>query len=171
MNFFWKKMFRSQDIFLFLWNPPKSKSFSILNIYTLNIKNTVTSHISFLFKMFLPVFLIICSLCCMTNISNMFLTQCWKLETRSRTFYFIKMAILWDLVIFNSWHVPFSNLPHSSLQKMRRCNLDIIGYWLIGAGCSIEENLELSPGSPNCSKDSWKLLPLFISINWPNLVT
>ena len=54
---------------------------------------------------------------------------------------------------------------------MERCNLDIIGYWVIGAGCSIEKNLELSPGSPNCSKDSWKLLPLFISINWPNLVT
>ena len=24
---------------------------------------------------------------------------------------------------------------------------------------------------PNCSKDSWKSLPLFISINWPRLVT
>ena len=39
-------MFRSQDIFVFLWNPPKSKSFSVLNIYTLNIKNTVTSYLA-----------------------------------------------------------------------------------------------------------------------------
>ena len=31
---------------------------------------------------------------CMTNISNIFLAQCWRLETSSRPFYdFIKMAI------------------------------------------------------------------------------
>ena len=39
--------------------------------------------------------------CCMTNISNMSLTQCWILETRSRPFYdFIKMIIQQDLDIF-----------------------------------------------------------------------
>ena len=54
---------------------------------------------------------------------------------------------------------------------MKHWNLDIIGYWVNGAGCSIEKDLRLSPSPPNCSNDSWKLLPLFISINWPRLVT
>ena len=41
--------------------------------------------------------------CCMTNISNMFLTQCWKLETSSRSFYdFSKMTIQGDVAVFNS---------------------------------------------------------------------
>ena len=44
----------------------------------------------------------------MTNISNMFLPQCWILKTTSRTFYnFIKMTIYQDLGIFNSWHLSF----------------------------------------------------------------
>ena len=33
------------------------------------------------------------------------------------------------------------------------------------------KDMELSPNPPNCSKDSWKLLLLLISINWPSLVT
>ena len=41
--------------------------------------------------------------CCMTNISNMFLVHCWKLETSSRPISdFIKMTIWRDLVIFDS---------------------------------------------------------------------
>ena len=41
--------------------------------------------------------------CCMTNISAMFLAQCWRLETTSRPFYdFIKMTIQRDLTNFNS---------------------------------------------------------------------
>ena len=45
--------------------------------------------------------------CCMTNISNMFLGECWLLETSSRLFYdFIKMAIQQDLAISNGWHIP-----------------------------------------------------------------
>ena len=39
---------------------------------------------------------------CMTNISNMFLTECWRQETSSRLFYdFINKAIQEDLAIFN----------------------------------------------------------------------
>ena len=56
-------------------------------------------------------------------------------------------------------------------KKMKHWNPDIIGYWVIGAGCEIEKDLELSPRPPNCSKNSFKLLFLFISINWPSLVT
>ena len=33
------------------------------------------------------------------------------------------------------------------------------------------KDLEPSPSPRNCSKDSRKLLPLLISINWPSLVT
>ena len=68
--------------------------------------------------------------CCMTNISNMFLAQCWRLETSSRPFYdFIKTAIYQDLPIFNNEHVPFLIFPYSPFQKrMEHWNLDIIGY-------------------------------------------
>ena len=55
--------------------------------------------------------------------------------------------------------------------SMKRWNLDIIGYWVIGAGSKIKKGLELSLGPLNCSKDFWKLLLLHISINWPSLVT
>ena len=33
------------------------------------------------------------------------------------------------------------------------------------------KDMELSPSPPNYLKDSWKLLLLLISINWPSLVT
>ena len=56
--------------------------------------------------------------CCLTNISNMFLAQCWRLETSSRPFYdFIKMTIGRDLAIFDGWHVPFLIVPDSPFQK------------------------------------------------------
>ena len=39
---------------------------------------------------------------CMTNISNMFLTECWRLKTSSRLFFdFIKMTMQQDLPTFN----------------------------------------------------------------------
>ena len=49
---------------------------------------------------------------------------------------------------------------------MKHWNLDIIGYWVIGAGCQIKKGLELISSPLNCSKDSSKLFPLLISINW-----
>ena len=56
-------------------------------------------------------------------------------------------------------------------KKMKYWNLEILGYWVIGADCWIKKDLESSRSPPNCSKDYWKLLPLFISINWLSLVT
>ena len=57
-------------------------------------------------------------LCFLTNISNMFLALCWRLETSSRPcYYFIEIAIGEDLAIFNSWHLPFFIIPYSSFQK------------------------------------------------------
>ena len=56
--------------------------------------------------------------CCMTNISNIFLAECWRLETSCRLFYdFIKMTIQQDLAIFNGWHIPFLIVLHSPFQK------------------------------------------------------
>ena len=54
----------------------------------------------------------------MTNIFNMFLAQCWKLETSSRPFYdFIKMTISQDQAIVNSGHLSFLTVPYSPSQK------------------------------------------------------
>ena len=56
--------------------------------------------------------------CCMTNISNMFLTECWRVETSFRPFYdFIKMTIQQDLAIFNGLHIPFLIVLYSPFQK------------------------------------------------------
>ena len=54
----------------------------------------------------------------MTKISNMFLAQCWRLETSSRPFYgFIKMTISQDQAILNSGHLSFLTVPYSPFQK------------------------------------------------------
>ena len=82
-------------------------------------------------------------MCCMTNISNMFLAQFWRLESSSRPFYdFIKMVILRDLAIFNSWYLPILNVPVHLFEKMKHWNLDVIGYLVISY---LEKDLKLSP--------------------------
>ena len=69
-------------------------------------------------------------LCCMTNISNMVLAECWRLETSSRLFYdFIKMTIQQDLAIFNGWHLPFLILLYSPFQKNK--TLESWRIWLL----------------------------------------
>ena len=60
-------------------------------------------------------------------------------------------------------------------KNMKHWNLDIIGYWVIGTGCQIKKDLEkvsvLKRSKDLCSKDFWKLFPLFIPISWPGLLT
>ena len=73
-------------------------------------------------------------LCCMINISKMFLAECWDWELVPG-YDFIKMAIQQDLPFFNGWHVLFLIVLYSSFQKMKHWNLDIFGYRVIGAGC------------------------------------
>ena len=110
--------------------------------------------------------------CCMRNISYLFLAECWRLETNSRLFYFfIKLKIKQDLTIFNGWHLPFLIVPYSPFQKDDTLESWHNLLWVIEAGFSIKKNLELSPTPPTCSNDSWKLFRLTISINWPSLVT
>ena len=138
MNFFiWRKiMFRSRDIeiFVFLWNMQISKfvtsSYALLHnaSYTYAYFFWILRPIKMKFGQIL--------VCCVTNISNMFLTECWRLETSSRLFYdFIKMTIQQDLAIFNGRHIPFLIVLYPPFQKMKHWNIDIFGYWLIGAGC------------------------------------
>ena len=68
--------------------------------------------------------------CCMTNISNMFLAKCWRLETSSRLYYdFIKMTIQQDLAIFNDWHIPFLIVLYSPFQKNK--TLESWHNWLL----------------------------------------
>ena len=56
--------------------------------------------------------------CCMTNIFNMSLAQCWRLKTSPRPFYdFITMTIWQHLAIFNSSRLPFLIVPYSPFQK------------------------------------------------------
>ena len=55
--------------------------------------------------------------CCMTNISNMFLAECWRLETSCRLFYdFIKTTIQQDLASLNGLHIPFLIVLYSPFQ-------------------------------------------------------
>ena len=68
--------------------------------------------------------------CCMANISNTFLAQCWRLEPSSRAFYdFIKMTILRDQAIFNSGHLSFLTVPYSNFQKSE--TLESWHNWLL----------------------------------------
>ena len=107
--------------------------------------------------------LVKCKCAVLTNISDMFLVQCWRLETSSRPLYdFTIMTRYQDLTIFNSWHLHFKMVLIHLLNKTKHWNLYIIGYWVPGASCKIEKDLKLSPSHPNCSNDFWKFLPLFI---------
>ena len=81
--------------------------------------------------------------CCMTNISNMFLAQNWRLKTSSSHFHdFIKLTIKRDLTILNSGHVQILIVSYSPLfqikkkqKKKKHWNVNTTGYWLIEAGC------------------------------------
>ena len=65
--------------------------------------------------------------CCVTDISNMFLAEWWRLKTSSRLYYdFIKMTIQQDLVIFNGCHILFSIVLYSPFQKN-----ETLGSWHI----------------------------------------
>ena len=93
------------------------------------------------------------------------LAQCWRQETSSNHFYdFNEMLIVADI-----YHFQFSLIY--PFKKMKHWKLDIIFYWVIGAGCLIEKGLELSFSPPNHSNDFRKILTLCISINWVYLVS
>ena len=74
--------------------------------------------------------------CCMTNISNMFLAQNWRLKTSSSHFHdFIKLTIKQDLTILNSGHVQILIVSYSPLfqikkkqKKKKHWNVNTTGY-------------------------------------------
>ena len=119
---------RDIEIFVFLWNLQLSKFVASSEVLLHNASHTyayffwILSPIKMKFGQIL--------VCSMTNISNMFLTECWRLETSSRLFYdFIKMTIQQDQAIFNGWHVPFLIVHYSPFQKNE--TLESWHIWLL----------------------------------------
>ena len=129
-------MFRSQDInsFVFLSNLHISKAVTSTQAL---LHNASYSHV-YIFWILSPIRMKFgqIAVCWMTSIFNMFLVECWRQETSTKLFYdFIKMAIQQDMAIFNGWHIPFLIVLYSPFQKKQQhWNLDIFGYWVIGAG-------------------------------------
>ena len=123
-------MFWSRDIefFVVLRNLHISKLVTSSQVLLRNASYTyayflwILSHIKMKFGELL--------VCCMTDISNMFLTECCRLETSFRLFYdFIKITIQQDLAIFNGWHIPFLIVLYSPLQKHE--TLESWHIWLL----------------------------------------
>ena len=85
------------------------------------------------------------------NVSNMFLAQCWRLEISSRPFYdFNEMTVQRDLSIFSNWYSPFLILPYSPFKKKKKerkkyWKVNVISYWVIEAGCYLENSLKRGP--------------------------
>ena len=129
MNFlFVEKMFRSRDIeiFVFLWNP------QISNFVTSSWALLHNASYAYFFWILGPIKMKFGQIlvCCMTDISNIFLAECWRLETSSRLFHdFIKMTIQHDLAIFNGWSLPFLIVLYSPFQK--HGNNGILTYLVI----------------------------------------
>ena len=90
-------MFCSRDIqiFVFLWNLQISKfvTSSLVASYTYAYLFWILSPIKIKFGQIL--------VCCMIKISNMFLDECWRLETSSRLFY--DFILLLHLLISINW--------------------------------------------------------------------
>ena len=132
MNFFiWRKNNVSFSIYLDLCVLEKSTNFKICDVII---------GIATKWKLRLCLFLLnpMCYqneiwsilVCCLTNISNMFLVRCKRLESSSRLFYdFTKMPIKRDLAILNSGHLPSLISPYSPFQKSE--TLESWHNWLL----------------------------------------
>ena len=124
--FIWRKnnvsFSRYQD-FVLLWNLHISKSVTSYNAsQTHAYFFWILSPIKMKFGQIL--------VCWMTNISNMFLAECWRLGTSTKLFYdFIEMKIQQDMAIFNGWHIPFLIVLYSPFQKNE--TLESWHIWLL----------------------------------------
>ena len=111
-------MFRSWNIKIsvFFWNLPISKFVTSSQVLLHNASYTYVYFFWILSPVKIKFGQIV--VCFMKNISNMFLAECWRLETSSRLFFdFIKMTIQQDLAIFNGWHLPFLIVLYSHFRK------------------------------------------------------
>ena len=81
------------------------------------------------------------------------------------------MKIWRDLTSFSSWYLPFLIVPYSPIQRNETLKLSngLLSNWSWGRLLNWKW-LELIPSIPSRSKDFRKILPFFISINWPSLV-
>ena len=85
-------------------------------------------------------------LCCMINISSMFLAECWRLGTSSRFFYdFIKMAIQQDPPIFNGWQIPFLIVFYSPFQKWNTRILIYLVIEYVAQASKLKKTWNLAP--------------------------
>ena len=123
-------MFRSWNIKIsvFFWNLPISKFVTSSQVLLHNASYTYVYFFWILSPVKIKFGQIV--VCFMKNISNMFLAECWRLETSSRLFFdFIKMTIQQDLAIFNGWHIPFLIVLYSPFQKNE--TLESWHIWLL----------------------------------------
>ena len=126
-----KIMFRSRDIeiFVFLWTLQISKFVTSSQVLLHNASYTYAYFFWILGPVKMKFGQIL--LFCMTNISNMFLAECWRLETSSRLFHdFIKMTIQQDLAICNGWHIPFLIVLYS-FTFSKKWNTAILAYLVL----------------------------------------
>ena len=83
--------------------------------------------------------------CCMTSISKHAFGLMLETETSSRPFFdILPKTLQQDIAIFNSGHLPFLIVPYTPFQKKKHWNLEIIVYWVNGAGCYIKKDLNLA---------------------------
>ena len=115
MYYFRKKMFHSLHIwiFVFLWIPQTSKSvtssWAMLHdeSYTYAYFPWILSTIKMKFGQML--------VCCMTNISTWLHAGDWKFVPGS--FMILLKQQYRKIWLFNSWHLPFLNVPYSPFYK------------------------------------------------------
>ena len=119
-------------IFFFIWRKNNALFSRYLDFY-FSVKSTDFTICDVIIDImmeliFLLIFFLILSttkmkfgqilVCCMTNISNIFLIQWWRLETSSRPLYdFIEMTKKRGLAICNSWQLLFLIVSFSPFQK------------------------------------------------------
>ena len=74
------------------------------------------------------------NLVCLTNMSKMFLVQCWRLEISSRHLFLFLILLKWQysniwlFLIVDIYHFQLS--PIYNFKKMKCWNLDMIGWEL-----------------------------------------
>ena len=126
-------MFRSRDIeiFEFLWNLQISKFVTPSQVLLHNVSYTY----AYFFRILSPIKMKFRQIlvCCMTNISIMFLAESWRLETSSRLFYhFIKYSKIWPFLMVDMYHFYFSFLFFISfIHLSKKRNTGILAYLVI----------------------------------------
>ena len=119
--------------FLFLWKPQISNSVTSSKplpnngSYTYAYFCWILSTIKMRFGQIL--------VCCMAKIYNLFLAECWGLQTSSWLFFILlkrQYSKIWPFFMVGIY--DFQSALIHFFKKLQHRNLDITGYWVIGAG-------------------------------------